>query len=168
MDAGISEISSDLFAPYISDACQRFEIDTLSRVSFFLAQMFHETGGLRWMRELGSGNAYNGRADLGNTEPGDGPKFKGRGGFMITGRTNYHLCSQALFGDDRLLETPDLLSTPSYAMLSAAWYWNTKDLNATADADDFLLCTRKINGGVIGLADREVWLKKVQQSFENT
>lgn len=96
-----------------------------------------------------------GRDNLGNTEPGDGAKFIARGPIGITGRTNYAACSQALFGDDRLLRHPEQLEEPQTAAMSSAWFWKTKSLNNLADADRFVDETKRINGGINGLEDRK-------------
>jgi len=102
------------------------------------------------------GNAlYGGRLGNGPEASGDGYKFRGRGLIQITGRANYLACSQALFGDDRLLSQPELLEQPQYAALSAAWYWATNGLNTLADAGEFTKITTKVNGGQTGAADRQ-------------
>lgn len=78
----------------------------------------------------------------------------------MTGRNNYLRCSLALFGDERLLRTPELLELPQWAAESAAWFWWVRELNALADRDEFEAITRKINGGLNGLADRlELWAR---------
>ncbi|MNR48060.1 Chitinase class I [compost metagenome] len=86
---------------------------------------------------------------------GDGARFCGRGLIQVTGRANYGRASQALFGDDRLLKTPELLEQPEWAAKSAVWFWTTRNLNALADADRFTDITRAINGGTNGLEDRK-------------
>lgn len=134
------------------------QINTRLRIAAFLAQIGHESGSLVYTMELGNSSyfeKYEGRKDLGNTKPGDGAKFRGRGLIQITGRANYAAVSQALFGDDRLLVTPGLLEQPGWAAKSAAWYWTTHNLNALADADRFTDLTKKINGGTNGLEDRK-------------
>ncbi len=138
-------------------------IDTPLRQAMFLAQAAHETGGFRWLEEIASGQAYEGRADLGNTQPGDGVKFKGRGIFQTTGRHNYAKTSKALFGVEKtLLDNPDLLAEPRYAARSATWYWTWKKLNALADANDFDGVTRKINGGLNGIVERRALLARAK------
>ena len=96
---------------------------------------------------------------LGNTPEadGDGQKYRGRGLIQITGHDNYLSCSKALFGDDRLLRTPELLEPAEWAAKSAAWFWNSRNLNALADAGDFILITKRINGGTNGLAESQVF-----------
>ena len=88
-------------------------------------------------------------------QPGDGAKFCGRGLIQVTGRSNYRAASQALFGDERLLFSPDLLEKPEWAAKSAVWFWSTRNLNELADADRFTDLTKKINGGTNGLEDRK-------------
>ncbi len=143
----------DRFTRPLAEACAEFGIDTRTRMAAFLAQLAHESGSLRYVREIASGAAYEGRGDLGNTEPGDGVRYKGRGLIQITGRANYAACGRAL-GVDLVVE-PQRLEEPELAARSAGWFWQTRKLNDLADAGDFVKLTRRINGGVNGLADRE-------------
>lgn len=146
------------WATALTDAMREGEINTRLRQSAFLAQIGHESGSLVYVREIGGPSyfaKYNGRKDLGNTQPGDGARFCGRGLIQVTGRSNYAKCSQALFGDDRLLKTPDLLEQPEWAAKSAVWFWSTRNLNELADADRFTDLTKKINGGTNGIEDRK-------------
>lgn len=136
----------------INEACQRFDLNTPARQSMFLAQIGHESGQLRYLEELASGSAYEGRKDLGNTQIGDGVKYKGRGVIQITGRTNYALCGLAL--DLPLLERPELLGQLPHAMESACWYWSNNNLNSYCDRGDFRGLTKRINGGTNGMEDR--------------
>lgn len=148
-----------LFHPFINYAMQQWDIHTSKeRVAMFLAQIGHESGQLRWVQELASGAAYEGRKDLGNLFPGDGVKFKGRGLIQITGRKNYSWCGNDL--GLPLLTNPELLETPKNAALSAAWYWNRTGLNKWADIGDLNTVTRLINGGYNGLADRTLLYKR--------
>ena len=95
---------------------------------------------------------YGGRADLGNTETGDGFKFHGRGIFQLTGRSNYKVCGDAI--KQLLTEQPELLLEPQWACMSAGWYWNRKQLNLLADDENWETITKRINGGLLGLQDR--------------
>lgn len=149
-----------LYAPLLDAAMTEFNIDTPARAAAFIAQIAHESGSLRYTTELASGGAYEGRQDLGNTEPGDGPLFKGRGLIQITGRANYQTVSTALGHD--FLASPTDLADPENASRSAAWFWNTHGLNELADAGDFLRITKRINGGTNGLADREAFWDKAK------
>lgn len=134
------------------------QINTRLRIAAFLAQIGHESGSLVYSKELGGASyfaKYDGRKDLGNTEQGDGAKFCGRGLIQVTGRANYLKASQALFGDDRLLKTPELLEQPMWAAKSAVWFWTSRNLNLLADGAQFTDITKKINGGLNGSEDRK-------------
>ena len=156
------------FLPSLNNAIAKFEIDRPKRTAAFLAQIGHESGDLRYVRELGS-DQYLSKYDtgslaarLGNTPEadGDGQKYRGRGLIQLTGRRNYMTCSRALFGDDRLLAQPELLEQPRWACESAAWYWASNGLNALADKDQFTTITRRINGGLNGLEQRmQLWAR---------
>lgn len=152
-----------VFVPALNAAMRKYGIVTRLRMAAFIAQIGHESGQLQYVRELG-GDQYLSKYDtgtlakrLGNTPEadGDGQKYRGRGLIQITGRANYEACSEALFSDARLLNTPELLETPVYAALSAGWFWQRAGLNSLADKGDFLTITKRINGGTNGLADRE-------------
>lgn len=155
---------SAFFRPLMA-AMDEFGISTPARQAAFLAQIGHESGQLRYVREIATGEAYEGRKDLGNTQRGDGVRFKGRGLIQITGRANYLQCSKALFGDDRLIQFPELLEDPVYACRSAAWFWQSRGLNDFADdgMKGFGVITRRINGGVNGMADRLALYRKAQE-----
>lgn len=147
---------ADVFAPLLASAMLQFEISTPTRAAAFLAQVGHESGQLRLLREIWgptpAQRRYEGRADLGNTEPGDGKLFMGRGLIQITGRKNYLLCGFALHLD--LIARPELLEQAEHAAASAGWYWHVHGLNRFADSGDFVGLTRAINGGTNGIADR--------------
>jgi putative chitinase len=102
--------------------------------------------------EMIANKVYGGRADLGNTEDGDGWRFHGRGLIQLTGRSNYTVCGLAL--GKPFAEHPELLLDPENACLSAGWFWNKRGLNALADNEDWATITKRINGGNIGLSDR--------------
>lgn len=148
------------FIQPLNDAMEIHDINTLERVSAFLGQLAHESGELKYMQEIATGDAYEGRKDLGNIEPGDGRKFKGRGPIQVTGRSNYRLCSMDLYEDDRLMEHPEILEQPYDGCMAAAWYWKWKGLNELADARDFKEITRRINGGYTHLDLREIYYKR--------
>lgn len=149
---------AEVHADHLERAMTSADITTPARRAAFLAQCAHESGQLRWVEEIADGSAYEGRPDLGNNEPGDGKRYKGRGWLQITGKTNYDRCSKALKLD--LVATPELLTTPENAARAAAWFWQTRQLNELADRDQFGLITRRINGGFNGLDDRiKHWLR---------
>ena len=122
----------------------------------FLAQIGHETGNLKYLEEIASGNAYNGRKDLGNAQPGDGPRFKGRGMIQLTGRANYTKFSQAMNRPD-IMTNPKLVATdPTLAAESAFYYWKTrKGLREAAQRGDIVKVSKLVNGGTNGLQDRK-------------
>ena len=138
-------------------------IDSALRKAHFLAQLAHESGDLRYREELASGDAYEGRVDLGNTKPGDGRRFKGRGLIQLTGRRNYES-----YGTDRGetyntdATVTKLATDPELAADVAGWFWAGHDLNKLADLDDLNAITRKINGGNNGLADRKAHLARAK------
>lgn len=142
----------DIFIAPLNAAMAEFDINTPARQASFLAQIGHESGQLRYVQEIASGAAYEGRKDLGNTQPGDGIRYKGRGLIQITGRANYTAAMMGL--DIDCIEHPELLELPVNACRSACWFWKTRSLNELADAGDQVKVTRRINGGTNGLADR--------------
>nr|WP_218166472.1 glycoside hydrolase family 19 protein [Pseudomonas tolaasii] len=157
-----------VFVTALNAAMLHRNITSGARVAAFIAQIGHESGELRYVRELGS-DQYLSKYDtgalaarLGNSPEadGDGQKYRGRGLIQITGRRNYLACSQALFGDDRLLQQPELLEQPQWACESAAWFWQSNGLNELADKDQFSTITRRINGGLNGLDHRlQLWAR---------
>ncbi len=145
-----------LLYPYVVETLAEFDLTTPLRQAHFLAQLCHESGSFNYLEELASGEDYEGRDDLGNVEEGDGVRFKGRGLIQITGRTNYGDCGDALGAD--LIANPERLSAPDLACRSAGWFWNTRNLSAFADRDDFDTITYRINGGDNGYEDRLYYL----------
>ena len=150
-----------IFLPALNAAMLEFGITTPARQLSFLAQLAHESGQLVYVRELASGAAYEGRKDLGNTQPGDGMRFRGRGLIQVTGRTNYAACGKALGLD--LLAKPEMLEQTVNACRSAGWFWQSRGLNALADAGDQVAVTRRVNGGANGLAERLALFKVAQR-----
>ena len=171
--------------PHLQAACALYGIDNPRRVRHFLAQLAHESGEFRYLRELASGHAYEGRADLGNSEPGDGPRFKGWGWMQTTGRKNTQIVSEALYGDDRLVRDPTLIDPPSLelAARAAGHFWTVGaglnlskraiaagvpvgvNLNDLADKNDAELITLAVNGGTNGLAARYAYLGRGIEAF---
>jgi predicted chitinase len=149
------------FLPHLVAAMERFKIDNLPRVAAFLAQLAHESGEFRWMEEIWGPTPAQRRYEppsdlarrLGNTQAGDGKRFKGRGPIQITGRFNYEKYG-ALLGIE-LAADPALAATPGVAFATAGLYWQKNGLNELADAREFVAITKRINGGTNGLADRQ-------------
>ena len=153
------EIISHL-AENLDDQLAKYNIDNYLRVCHFLAQAAHESASFRTLEEYASGSAYEGRKDLGNVQPGDGRRYKGRGIFQLTGRANYRTYGQKLGLD--LEGNPDLAKEPLVSIKTACEYWNSRNLSELADKDDVRGVTRKINGGFNGLADRIQYLQKAK------
>jgi len=153
----------DTFFDPILATLARYDITTPLRIAHFLAQIAHESGCLVYTEEIASGKAYDGRADLGNTEPDDGPRFKGRGLIQLTGRFNYQNYGKACGRDLEHGTNPGLVATdPALATDVAGWFWAGRNLNALADKDDLDGITRRINGGLNGLADRAAFLARAK------
>lgn len=173
--AGFSK--AEIFLPYLNAAMDEFEINTPERQAAFLAQIAHESGSLRYTREIADGHAYDKRADLGNANPvaievsrrndtTPGRFYKGRGLIQITGYDNYAACSLALFGDvETLTHNPVMLERKELAARSAAWFWWSHGLNALADEGRFERITRRINGGLNGQAERMAFFKRAQEAL---
>ena len=146
-----------VFVPVLNTAMNRYQIIGTRRVAAFIAQIGHESGQLKYVKEIWGPTPaqakYEGRKDLGNTVAGDGSKYRGRGLIQITGRANYMACGEALGLD--LINQPELLEKPQHACMSAAWFWATKGLSTLADAGQFDKITQRINGGQNGAADRQ-------------
>jgi putative chitinase len=167
---------------------EKYDINTPKRQACFIGQAMHESGGFKHLVENLNYSAqglmrtwasrfpdtdtaekyannpekiankvYSGR--MGNTEDGDGFKYRGRGIFQLTGKENYKNCSDGIGVD--LIANPELLQEPRCACLSAGWYYNKRNLNQYADIMDIETMTKKINGGTIGLEDRKAKINKV-------
>lgn len=154
-------VASEKWAIPLTDAMARFGINAILDQAAFLAQCGHESECGKYVKELWgptvAQRAYEPpsqkASDLGNTQPGDGERFCGRGLIQITGRRNYTLAAIGL--DLDLLNHPELLEQPANAAMSAGWFWFNNKLSAIANAGDFVTLTRRINGGTNGLADRQ-------------
>ncbi len=133
-----------------------YDIVTPRRIEHFLAQAAHESDGFCTTEEYASGAAYEGRADLGNVQKGDGARYKGRGIFQLTGRANYRRIGRLLGLD--LEGRPELALDPVVSLRIAGLYWRDRKIGPMADDDDLLRVTRAINGGKNGLDDRRRYL----------
>ena len=160
-----ARMGAGIYAKPLEDACIRFGIDTTLRKVHFLAQCAHESDNFRTAVEYASGRAYEGRADLGNTQPGDGVRFKGRGLIQLTGRANYAEYSRDIYGDDRCVRDPAMVARLPDAALAAGWFWQKRGLNALADTDSVERVTRRINGGTNGLNDRRAKTLRARELF---
>lgn len=192
--AGVSEALAATWLPAIRAVCDEFAITTERQVAAFLAQTAHESGGytrlvenlnysaealmrvwpkrfptLDFAREYHrqpekiANKVYSNRMGNGDEASGDGWRYRGRGLKQLTGRDNYTRCSKALATD--FVVNPDLLVQPVHAARSAAWFWRTNNCGPLADAGEFARLTKAINGGLIGLADRQSRYDAVLTTF---
>ena len=147
--------------PAVQQCLRECDCTTVERIAMWMAQVGHESGGLFYMEEIASGDAYEGRGDLGNTQPGDGRRFKGRGPIQVTGRHNYTELSRWAFeqglvpSPNFFVDHPEELATDMYGFMGVTWYWMTqRPMNDAADARDIVRATKYVNGGINGLDDR--------------
>ncbi len=147
---------SAVFAPTLDS----YDINTQLRIAHFMGQVTHECAGFRTTEEFASGAAYEGREDLGNSNPGDGKRYKGRGLIQLTGRANYRKIGALL--DLPLENQPELAAEPVNSLKIACEYWKSRNINSAADRDDLVKATRLVNGGLNGLEDRRNYLQKAK------
>jgi len=183
----------DKFVEPLNKAMEHFEINNTERVAMFLAQVGHESGGLNHTAENLNYKAatlqrvfpkyfrdndpadyagqpekianlvYSNRMGNGDEDSGDGYKYRGRGLIQLTGHDNYkHFADSLGMGLD---EAVSYLETPEGAAMSAAWFWNSRKLNAVADAGDVVHATKLINGGTIGLEERTALYEEALKVF---
>lgn len=150
-------------APVLQSTLESFEITTPLRIAHFLAQTCHESAGYRTTEEFASGDQYEGRVDLGNIHPGDGRRYKGRGLLQLTGRANYRTYGEALGVD--LEGDPLRAAEPALSLRIACEYWKRHKINPDCDRDDIITVTKKINGGLNGLADRRTFLARAKSEL---
>ena len=159
--------TANIWIDALNQGMDQGQINTCLRISAFLSQILVESGCFKWVREIwGPTDAqkkYEGRIDLGNTQPGDGFKYRGRGLIQITGRKNYTACAAALGID--CVSYPELLEQPQYAVASAVWYWNANNINFIADTDNIEAVTKAVNGGLNGFPQRSQYYNLAKQQL---
>lgn len=162
----------DKYLPYLNELMPKFGISTRLRVCHFVAQIAHESGELRYSQEIASGKAYDtGKLAirLGNTPEadGDGQKYKGRGLIQLTGTANYRKFNQYLKDNfnntEDVLEKPEIVATPYYAVLTACWFFKTSGCLSLADKDDVTAVTKRVNGGLNGYKQRCQYLSRCKK-----
>lgn len=170
LQLGVKESLAHRYVTPLNAATVKHNITAPLRLAHFYAQCLHESGMLLYTEELADGSAYEGRKDLGNTEPGDGKLFKGRGFIQITGRLTYSQYAEAITED--VVASPALVASPKYAADSAGWFWTVfkkdgkgRNLNTMADEDNFLRITYFVNGGFNGIQHRFLLLRKAYDVF---
>lgn len=157
-----------LLLPHLNRAMAEYGIDSTLRTAAFVAQLAHESGEFRWMEEIWGPTSAQRRYEpvtdlskrLGNTQPGDGKRFKGRGPIQLTGRANYQRFGGLLSID--LVAAPEQAAAPEAAFRVAGLYWKNRGLNELADAQDFREITRRINGGFNGLEERQRYFERAK------
>jgi len=154
-----AEIIRDI-SPVLASTLDEYAINTRLRIAHFLGQTCHEAAGYRTTEEFASGQAYEGRKDLGNVKKGDGRRYKGRGLLQLTGRANYREYGNALGLD--LEADPRRAGEPQLSLLIAYEYWKRRKINPDCDRNDIIAVTRKINGGLNGLDDRRRYTAKAK------
>ena len=170
----LAQAKRALYLGPLNQAMAACGVNTLLRTAAFAAQLAHESGEFRWMEEIwGSTAAQLGyeppstkAARLGNTQPGDGKRFKGRGPIQITGRFNYKKYGDLLGVD--LTANPERAAAPEVAFLTAGLFWKTNGLNELADGQQFVTITRRINGGENGLPDRQKYYERAKAVLVTT
>jgi predicted chitinase/LysM repeat protein len=156
----LSQSRAEQLLPHLNKAMIEGGINTPKRQAAFLAQLAHESVGLTAFEEYASGAAYEGRKDLGNIYPGDGVRYKGRGPIQLTGRANYRAAGKALGID--LEGNPKRAADPDVGFRIAVWFWNSRNLSASADAGNFDYITYRINGGQNGKASRHTYWERAK------
>jgi predicted chitinase len=154
---GVKATQIPSFIGPLVEAMDEAEINTPARIAAFLAQTGMESGDFRYFEEIASGDDYEGREDLGNTRPGDGRRYKGRGPIQLTGRANYAAFTRDIgtkYGVD-FEQNPELLLDPKWGFKASAWFWKKNKLNQYADEGRFNRITYGINGGCHGYWDRD-------------
>jgi putative chitinase len=187
------EADAEKYIEALNEAMDKFGIDTPARQAMFLAQCCHESGHFRLTQENLNYKAeslsrvfpkyfrdkdpedyakqpekianlvYGNRMGNGDEESGDGWRFHGRGLIQLTGKDNYEALGEAIGKD--LTAEPDFVASPEGAALSAAWFWHKNNLNHFADADDIVSCTKRVNGGTIGLEERKELYEGAKRAF---
>ncbi len=187
-----TELLETLVDP-LNAALDRYEINTPERVAMFMAQVGHESGGLKrreenlnysaqrltqvfpkYFRDVDpndyarnpekiANRVYGNRMGNGDEESGDGYRYRGRGFIQLTGKNNYQAFANAM--GMTLDEAVEYLETAEGAAMSAAWFWDMRGLNADADRGDVVAVTKKINGGTIGLHERQAFYKEALSIF---
>lgn len=187
------EADAEKYIDALNEAMDKFGIDTPARQAMFLAQCCHESGHFRLTQENLNYKAeslsrvfpkyfrdkdpedyakqpekianlvYGNRMGNGDEESGDGWRFHGRGLIQLTGKDNYEALGEAIGKD--LTAEPDFVASPEGAALSAAWFWHKNNLNHFADADDIVSCTKRVNGGTIGLEERKELYEGAKRAF---
>ena len=165
-----SGVPYEKYLPHLNQALLDANCTTFLRVAHFMAQVLHESGSFVYLREIHDGSNYEGRRDLGNTQPGDGRRFRGRGIIQLTGRhwaTEFSKWAHSkgmVNSPTYFVDHPEKMEQPEWAFRTASFYWTVArpGLNGLCDRDDFVAVTKAVNGGTNGLADRKAYLSRAK------
>lgn len=158
---------SDSLLVDLNSCTSKFKINTISRLRHFISQCSHESGAGKWMKELASGEAYEGRKDLGNIQNGDGPRYKGAGFIQVTGRYNYQKFANFI-QDQKVMNGVNYVSE-KYPFTISGFWWMTNKMNEVCDSG--ATCRQvstRVNGRdpANGLADREKYYQRCCEVFK--
>lgn len=165
-----SGVPYEKYLPHLNQALLDANCTTFLRVAHFMAQVLHESGSFVYLREIHDGSNYEGRRDLGNTQPGDGRRFRGRGIIQLTGRhwaTEFSKWAHSkgmVNSPTYFVDHPEKMEQPEWAFRTASFYWTVArpGLNGMCDRDDVVAVTKMVNGGTNGLADRKAYLARAK------
>ena len=166
--AGIWNCAQSLIYDYEVDelnrCLQEWDIVSPLRIRHFLSQTAHESGGGKWKKELSDGWYLEGRTDIGNTQPGDGPKYKGAGYIQLTGRANYQDFSNWKKTDSKIMDIGCNHVAEEYPFTSAGFWWVNNKMNELCDTNPSVeQVTLRVNGGYNGLDDRKYYYGRCEQ-----
>lgn len=164
----VPTVNKERLEQFVNDCnkySEQFGINTTLRMIHFLAQVFHESGQLKYVEEIASGKQYEGRKDLGNIVSGDGVRFKGRGYIQLTGRKNYQAYANSGYCVGNLMSHPEWLCNSPGNVKASMWFWQSRGLNELADRDDVRAVTKRVNGGYNGLAQRQYYYRRFKRSI---
>lgn len=191
---GISDELINRWADPLSDAFKIYDISNEKRIAAFLSQVLVESGNFKWLEENLNYSAkgllttfpkyfnvsqaknyerkpqaiasrvYGNRMGNGDEKSGDGWKYRGRGLIQLTGKSNYQKFDVTV--SDNIIDNPDLVKTPKYAVLSACWFWDINNLNDLADAGNIVGMSRKVNGGDNHLDERVDLYNRIMKVYD--
>ncbi len=171
MPSAAKNANLDAYVTHINNYADAFGLSTPLRMAHFLSQVAHETAELVHVREVGNADychkyeVGNLAKMLGNTQKGDGYRYKGRGLLHLTGRANYQAYTNSKYCRGDVVAEPTLLEQPLGAVKSGMWYWLTRKLNPQADKDNVIAVTKLINGGTNGIASRRMYLARAKKAL---
>jgi putative chitinase len=161
--------NASIYVPILNEMFQKHSMTAPYEQEMFIAQLLHESAGFQFVKEIWGPTRwqklYEGHKGLGNTRPGDGRFFSGRGLIQLTGRANYQLFANWV-GDQLIMIHPEIVERPRYAVESAIWFWKKNKLKRFSDANDIVGCTRVVNGKkMLGLEERTHFYESLKAEY---